>query len=773
MTDDPSPATEPGQARPTGRAVLPERRVGGSRTAAQRAQPGRRKPRRPSWLVVAGYGVLAIVCVLLAAATFLVVAAPLDMLRDRLAQQIKARTGRTLVVSGQTSLSIFPSLALSLGAVSISAPADMGGPPTVVMRSLEAHVQVLSLLSSQIVVKRLVLNGPLLDLRIDAQGRRSWDLAQASSVHRFAQLVPREAATASDANTHVAPGANVQEPPPEARFAQLLGQLAVATNLSAIDGTVRYSDERVGARQEITALNVDLTVTDPVRPLLAKGSFAWRDEKVGVEVTLGSALSLIESGQAQLGVRALARPLEAAFEGTVRVAGGLAVAGNLSVKAASAAALWHWLGESPPPANDAAALALASTVSLAAGHLALSPFSATMGDSVLSGDLTVAAAAVRPYVSGQIRVSELNLGSVLMRSDAIVGVQPQSAPPGASVPADTIDGLLRRKGAQGVTPGQVRGFTKRAGGAAGWSDDIIDTTGFGFADADLAVSVERLFYKNVKTGQGRLALALRDRVARVTLEDIDLYDGHARGQLTLDGSGQIPAAAANVTLDGVATSPLLGDALGFDWLDGRAMMTLALTGRGVSERQIIETLNGKVDLATANGAITGIDIAKVLRGIEQARFAAIDRSPAERTPFSELAASFRIADGVAENQDLRLTSPSLTVTGGGTFQLAERRLDYTVRGKVVANSPRDGTIINLAGLEIPLRIAGPWEKPTFTPDLTGLVKDQNGAAQTLKQIGKNLQSQEVQDALRGLLGGGDGGQRVKPRELLEKLLKKE
>ena len=470
-------------------------------------------------------------------------------------------------------------------------------------------------------------------------------------------------------------------------------------------------------------------------------------------------------------MRALARPLEAAFEGRVRIASGLAIDGNVSVKAASAPALWHWLGDAPLPASDGGAFALASAVSVIAGRLALSPFNATMGDSVLSGDLTVAAASVRPMVSGHIKVSELDVGRLLMRSDGKVDA-PQTAPPDATRPAAGDDGLLLRKGTQGVTPAQVRGFTKRAAGAAGWSDDIIDTTALGFADADLAVNLERLVYKNVKTGQGRLALALRDRVARATLEDIQLYDGHARGQLTLDGTGQIPTTAANLTLEGVATSPLLSDALGFDWLDGRALMTLALTGRGVSERQIIETLNGKVDLATANGAITGINIAKVLRSIEQVRLAAIDRSPADRTPFSELAASFRIADGVAENQDLRLASPNVAVTGGGTFQLAERRLDYTVRGKVVANGAREGAIINLAGLEIPLRITGPWEKPTFTPDLAGLMKDQNGAAQTLKQIGKNLQSQEVQDALRGMLGGGDG-QRVKPRELLEKLLKKE
>jgi AsmA protein len=752
MIDDPPPAREPGR---TGGAAM---------------QRGRRKPRR-LWLGFAGYGALAIMCVTLAAATFLVIAAPLDVLRDRLAQQIKARTGRTLQVSGQTRLFFFPSLGLRLGEVFLSAPADMGGPPTLVMHSLEVQVELLSLLSSQIIVKRLVLNGPLIDLRIDAQGRRSWDLAQQSSPRRSAQLAPRAADTASAA-VFAGLGARAPDRPTEAPLARVLGQLVEAANVRTIDGTVRYSDERVGAGEEITGLNVDLAVIDPARPLMIKGSLAWRGEKVAFEATLGPVGVLLESGQAQLEGRALARAFEAAFAGKVHLGDDLALEGNLTLKAASALALGQWLGAPVSSGSDAGALALASTVSAAGGQLALSGFNASVGDRVLSGDVTLATAPLRPHVSGQIRMTELDVGSVLMGSRSRDGA-PAQAVPSATTPADAIEGLLRRKGGQGVVPQEVRGFTKRAAGAAGWSDDVIEWSNFGLVDVDLALSVERLVYKDIKTGQGRLALALRDRVARVALENVQLYEGRARGELTLDGSGQVPATAANLTLDGVATSTLLHDALGLDWLEGHARMTLGLTGRGISERQMMETLNGRVDMAMADGAIAGMDIAKLLRGIEQARLAGFARSPSERTAFAELAATFLIADGVAENRDLRLLSPSLTVTGGGRVELAQRRLDYTVRTKIAANGPREGSIINLAGLEIPVRIEGPWEKPTFTPNLTGVLKDQDGAMQALKQIGKNLQSQDVQDALRGMLGGGDGTQRVKPRELLEKLLKKE
>ena len=219
-------------------------------------------------------------------------------------------------------------------------------------------------------------------------------------------------------------------------------------------------------------------------------------------------------------------------------------------------------------------------------------------------------------------------------------------------------------------------------------------------------------------------------------------------------------------LDGVSAQPLLKDALGFEWLEGRSTIAIALAGQGVSERQIVETLNGKVDLATTNGAIDAIDVGKILRSIEQGRFGELGASAGEKTPFSELAGTFTIANGVASNQDLRLVSPNVRVTGAGSFNLRARSLDYTVRPKSPAQRQHRARRHQPVNVEIPVRIEGPWDKPNFSVD------GQEQIIEAVKEIGKNLKSKDVEDALKGLFGGGDG-QRVKPRDLLEKLLKKE
>ena len=261
-------------------------------------------------------------------------------------------------------------------------------------------------------------------------------------------------------------------------------------------------------------------------------------------------------------------------------------------------------------------------------------------------------------------------------------------------------------------------------------------------------------------------------MAKVTLEDVQLYSGRARGVLTLDGRAQTAATTTNLTLDGVSVLPLLSDALEFAWLDGRGTIGISLAGQGSSERQIVETLRGKVDLSVTEGAIIGLDIGRLLANLEKARFSELRTNPKDKTPFSEFGGTFVVANGVAQNQDLKLTSPHLLVSGSGSANLALRQVDYTVRPKIAASQTGEGGAVSLAGLEVPIRVEGAWEKPTFTPDLKGVLGSEQ-AGQAIKQIGKNLKSQDVQDAIRGLLGGGDGQQKVKPRELLEKLLKKD
>jgi AsmA protein len=710
-------------------------------------------PQGSVWLAYLGYGALGLGCLLVAAVTFLLVATPVDLVRDQLIQQVKAQTGRDLSVSGGTSLVFFPRVAISLANVAFSAPPDMGGAPTLVAQRVEAELGLASLLNRQAGIKRIVVSRPVVELRVDAQGRRSWDFAFAPPGRVKAAHAASSQSAERPRLIEVFPSAHAASPRVD-DLAATLDALS-STSLRIDGGTVRYVDERHGLRQDITALDMDIALNGSSEPLQAKGSLAWRGEKLALESSLWPLRALVEDRSAKLSFKLAGRLIEVSYNGTVDAApaAGPALAGNLDLKSPSIQALGTWAGSKPVAGGgDLGALAVAGSLTGSVERISLASLNGTVGASAFNGDLTIESRPARAYVNGTLRLSQFDLGGILIH-------------PGDS--ATRPDDRQPPQTAPQKVP-QVRGFTKRTGDAADWSDDVLDLAALSLADADLALSTDRLIYKDVKTGPVRLALQIRDNVAKMTLEEMQLYEGRGRGVVTLDGRGQAPATAVNLVLEGIAAQPLLKDALGFEWLEGRSNIAVALTGQGLSERQIVGTLNGKVSLATTNGTIEGADVTKMLRGIEQGRFGDLRVAAGEKTQFSELAGTFNIVNGVADNRDLRLVSPAVRITGEGSFNLASRAVDYTVRPKVsTPNSGTDRAVVNLSNVDIPVRIEGSWDKPNFT------VAGQEKIVETIKEIGKNLKSDDVKEALKGLLGGGDGDKKVKPRDILEKLLKKQ
>lgn len=718
--------------------------------AARPRVPARRTREGNRWLALAGYSGLGLVCLLLGVAAFLVVAAPVDLVRDRLAQQVKSRTGRDLVISGPTSLSLFPRPAISLSNVAFSAPPEMGGEPTLVVQSLEAEVGLMSLLTGQASVNRVILTRPKIELRVDARGQRSWDLAPGADNSAAATGGNRQPQTAVRETSRAGGGTAQRE---------ALDALPPLT-VTVIDGTVRYVDERSGAQHDMEALTLELAVGDGAGSVTAKGSLGWRGEKLALQGTLSQLRALLDQQTARLSLRVSGQPIEVTYDGAFGTSGGVALDGHMTLRAPSVQALGTWIGK-PVAGRDSGPVTLSGAVKSSNGHTSVANLVATLGEASVSGSLTIETKGQKPHLSGALRLSQLDLG------EALVAPTPATAGPPGQRPADQIDDLLKRDGATGKGS-QARGSTTRTRGKGDWSDDAIDLAPLALADADLELSADSLIYKDMKTGPTRIALQLKASVATLTMGDMQLYGGRGRGLLTLDGSGQVPAIKADMKLDGVAAQPLLKGALGLDWLEGQGRIALTLSGQGTSERQIVETLQGRMEMATTNGAIDAVDVGKILRSVEQGRFSGLRSAPGDKTPFSELAGTFTISNGVAQNQDLRLVSPDMRVTGSGSVNLAARSLDYTVRPKIAAvNATTERAVINLSNVEIPVRIQGSWEKPNFT------VAGQEQLIETVREIGKKLKSQDVEEALKGLLGGKGEGERVKPRDILEKLFKKQ
>ena len=125
------------------------------------------------------------------------------------------------------------------------------------------------------------------------------------------------------------------------------------------------------------------------------------------------------------------------------------------------------------------------------------------------------------------------------------------------------------------------------------------------------------------------------------------------------------------------------------------------------------------------------------------QFAGFNHNPAEKTEFSEFAGSFVVSRGVALNNDLRLTTPLLQVTGAGSANMPARNLDYVLKPKLVAAGG--------AGFEIPVKMTGSWERPTMQPDLSGALKNPDAAVNTIKQLGEQFKGTDGVNKAKDLL----------------------
>ena len=727
--DDLSDIWEDGPPSPR-QAGPPPRRS--AKPKPRRARP----PPRPRWHSVLGYGALACGCVCVAAVAFLLVAAPVDLVRDRIIDQVKARTGRDLTVAGATSLSFYPRLAVALSDVSLSSPEGMEAPPTLVVPTVEAEIRPWSLLTARPTVERITLHRPTIELSADAQGGRSWDLAG----RRSRRSQPE-------------PDSDVQHPSGEPLPANEMPAVRALTKLMAgsiriVDGTVRYSDHGSGARSEVEAINLTLAADDPAGPLNVNGSLMVRGAPLTVSGRVASMQSLLSGQPVQIVFKVSGPPFEAAYEGIVGQVAGLSVDGSLKLQAVSARALGDWLGTSLPSNEHGDAVILSTELKATQSRVEFSNFQASLGPSTMAGSLVLDTQQKRRHLSGNLQISELDFGRLLVKpSRDHAPAREHSMPPAAARPPAS-------------TPPAKQGRER------GWRDDPLNLSILGLLDANLAVSAQRLIHKEIKTGPARFTVTLEGGIARVAVEEVDLYGGRARGLLMLDGSGDVLVASNNLILDRVALRPLLADALQFPWLEGSGKIYLELAGQGLTERQIVESLNGKFEVASADGAIIGLDVGKIVRNLQRARLPSLTPSPDEKTPFSELAATFTVTNGVARNQDLRLVSTHLQLSGEGSLDLGPRQIDYTVRTKIGGGAPDPDAALKVGTLEVPVSIVGPWERPSFG------IKGQEELTGAVRQIGKNLKSRDVRDALKGLLQG-DGEKRVKPRDLIEKLLKKD
>ena len=590
-------------------------------------------------------------------------------IKRHLVEQVAAKTGRTLNIAGDVSLSLWPEVAVSAGQVSLS-EAD-GKTEFAALESLRVAVAVMPLLAGKVEAREIGIDGLALTLVKRRDGKLNIDDL-----------------TAAD------PGAEQ----PAAK-----------------------SEEAAGSGQPLQLDIAGLALRD--------ARFTWRDEKAGKTTQL-SALDF-STGRVQAD----------------SAAGSLSI-DKLKLAARGSSGNDRFQASIELPAVKFAEQRLATPFS---GKLALSSPAMPMGSVKLplSGKLALDLGKSTADLTLDTQLDASNIALKL----AVERLSPLFFNFDLNVDQLNVDHYLPP--AKPAAAGAEGGGGKAADGG---KIDLAALEGLNFRGK---VAIGQLQAKGLKLSALAMRLAAADGRLDVSSMQAKLYGGSLDGALGVSARGNVVNLRQN--LSGIDIQPLLADLIQKEPLEGRGTVTLNVNTRGATVDAMKRALAGQASLALKDGAVRGINLAKKLRDAKAAlsggSTAASSVSAAEKTDFSELVATFKIAGGVAHNDDLAMKSPFLRLAGNGDIDIGNSRIDYLAKVSVVDTSKgQEGKeLADLKGITVPVRLRGPFDNLSYSLEAGELLKDVAKAkldekkAELQEKAGKKLE-EKLGDKLKGLFG---------------------
>ena len=614
-------------------------------------------------------------------------------LKAEISRAVLEQYQRTLVIEGQPQLSLWPDVGIVLGPVTLS---ERGSSlPFAALQSARVSVALMPLLGRQVQVRELQVQG----LKAAVVKRKDGSLS-------IDDLLKRPAS---------APAGQASAPPQALRID--------IASLALKEGQLSWRDEQSGQQLRIDRLELS---SGPVR--FDTGAKTAHIERLSVRVAGRSASD-------GLSLSIDAPKLMLLSDG---LSGEAVTLGALVQGAGRSARLQLSLGALQAQAQVLRIGALSGSLELSHPDMPRKPLQLP-----LEGSLQV------DWGKGS---ASLSLGSRLDQSKIASRLEVRSFSPlalGFDLEVDqlNVDQYLPPKA--GGPPAAQAGSGPQA---------AMDLSALKTAPAVQGrVRIGALQVSGVKLSQIDARMALAAGQLSVSPLSLKLYQGSASGSVSLNAHDS--RVSVRQTLSEVNIEPLMKDLLAQDLLEGRGSVLIDVQARGQTLAELKKTLEGSASLVLRDGAYKGINLAQSLREVK-ARIGQDQTTQAAqstlKTDFSELAASFKIAGGVARNDDLRMKSPFLRLSGAGEVDLAGGQLNYLARVSAVASGQGQGgkEAAELKGLTLAVRASGPFDALKYQIDWGAMLQE---AAKTQieekKREVKTRVEEAVKDKARDLLKG--------------------
>ncbi|AZQ83388.1 AsmA family protein [Colwellia sp. Arc7-635] len=632
--------------------------------------------------------IIFIIVLLIVAATQLI--STQDIV-SQVSTKVQQATGRTLTINGEQNLSVFPSLSLELNDVHFS-NADGGSKQDMASISeLLIHIPWLSVFSGELSIEKFVINNPDILLEKSIDGTANWQFSTLNDVESST-----EKSSTNDSKLTL-----------PAAFDISLGQVEIN------GGKLTYIDHQSKETLVIDQLNLAVLLPSLRQALNFSGSVRYMAQVFELETSISTPAKAINNQPFSVKLDLTSALAELSYEGEI-LQQGKDITGKLSVSGESVKQLLNWQNI-PLVAKDEAFNKFAFTTNMrfTNNKLTLDELMVNLDALEFKGD-TAVTLSTPLHISSNIDLGILNLNPYLPEPSA-------ETPPPSETESQPIV----------------------------WDDTPLDLSALGSLNADITIKSSQLLVRDIKLGKNELALVLNKGIANVQLKSFQGYEGTGHGVFNVNANKKPYKISTKFELANINAAPLLTDAVGFDKLMGKGQLAWNLTTQGMSQRDFIHQLNGDLDFSFIDGAVKGVNLAAIAKSassIMQGNLSAVsldsDFSNADKTDFAALTGKFMLKNGVANINNLALNNPFIRISGTGDINLPETKVNLHIKTKVVASTQGQAADASDSGIEIPIKITGPFHDVKIRPDVSSAAKDK------VKEKVKD----KLKDKLKGLFG---------------------
>jgi AsmA protein len=644
------------------------------------------------------YGIVGLVALAVIAlgAAFVIVDG--QFVKTRLERAMKEKN-RTLKIDGVPQVKLFPVAGIALGKTSLSEPGSDKG--FLSFESAEVAVRVMPLLSREVAVETLKLSS----LRANLVRRKDGSM-------NFSDLAGAKEKAAGQSGE-----------PPNLRIGEVIVEKV----------QLSYRDEATGQDLNIADLNLKTGRLDGQTPgdLSLSARITGKKPEADLRAQAAGALRF-NLGKEEFGFDKFSAQLKGRFDQDTVAAEFSAPKLEVTRAKASGAEVKASIQVKGPQRHIDARLLIealeGSATALTIRKVSLDLDAAAAGISTKAKlDAAVKANLARQDL--QADVSGRLDDSALKAKVALTKFAPLQA---------TFDASIDRLNLDRYFPPERREAKP---------DERIDLGALKGKSVNGKIAIGGLTVKRIKLENVKAELKLEEGKLEIAPHTANLYGGTLAGALTADANGnriQIKETAQNV-----AVGALLRDAAQKDVLEGRGNVTLDVQSAGGSVTALKKALAGSARVAMKDGAIKGINLAESTRNAKAALGAKQTKAdPSQKTDFTEMSASFKIAKGVAHNDDLKALSPFLRLGGVGDLDIGNNTIDYLAKATLAATAKGQGgrDVGQVAGITIPVKLSGALDNPTWHVDYTALLG--SGAGAVTETVKKGASG--IGDTVRGL-----------------------